>query len=422
MMHESEWLPWILTKADMLRICNEFNLSVDGFRKGSLSSRSDEALRNLITEAMKKGIGAKRAIKGKILIPFFYAQISERVLKENSKYIEFSFEELISELEMEYNLRPYEKLSLIYELHKEKYVDNVAIFCANIKGNNDILKGVSSLSDEDIVNKTIDQLQNENSYPIQSDYIEFFVNCGEQERWEKTLFSFQENKSERVKFTWALGLNGLERLMALVCLLPYDTRLESVVYFLYNEQKEKKTQEIYEKTIQEVAIASGTAQQLATQLEHTIEDNTRLNLEISDKKDTEDKLNERIVRYEHIINAKEEELKEIKQANLNFQKSHELIYELTPDTDDVIIVTDKTGSIINQLFNGNIYSKNFLLKAKEKGTTTTLKTKIWFIDRSTFTNTREWIEIKNFLNQNGFQYDEYSDYVQLIKLYINLFN
>ncbi|MGO4787427.1 hypothetical protein AB4124_08345 [Paenibacillus sp. 2KB_20] len=421
-MHESEWLPWLLTKADMLRICNDFNLSVDGFRKSSLSKRSDELLRSLITDAMKKGIGAKRSGRGKILVPTFYTQTSERILKEYSQFRSLSFEELISELEMDYNLRPYEKLSLIYELHKMKYAENIEKFSTNAREKNEVFYGISTFTDEDIVEKAIHQLQNENKYPTIEEYIEFFNNCGEQEHWEKIIGALQEKKSERIKFTWAMGLTQTERLMALVGLLPGYIHLEPMVYLLYTKEKEMRSMEILEQTMQEVATASETEQQLTTKLDQMRKDNEGLTLELIKMKNEVSRLNGKVVDYENIIKEKEEIFREVKTMGTKSENINSLFFELIPTSSDAIIVTDRADTRIKELFSNSIYPKRFLIREKKNGTIINLKSKVWFIDRSTFSNTREWVEIKNYFNQNGFQYDEYSDYIQLIKQYISLYN
>ncbi|MEK4460059.1 MULTISPECIES: hypothetical protein [Paenibacillus] len=421
-MHESEWLPWLLTKADMLRICNDFNLSIDGFRKSSLSTRSDELLRNLITAAMKKGIGAKRSGRGKILIHFFYIQISERILKEYPKYKDLSFEDLISELEMDYNLRPYEKLSLIYELHKEKYTEHVEKFSTNAKEKNEFLYGISTFTDEDIVERTILQFQNETNYPTLEEYIEFFKSCREQDRWEKVMSSLQEKKSVRVKFTWAMGLIELERLMAFVSLLSKHKHLEPIVYLLYTKEKEKRSQEIHVRTMQEVATASETTQQLTTKLDDMRKNNERLTQELNRMKNEVSQLNEEVVNYENIVKEKEDKLREKIDMSDKIENLNSLFFELIPKSRDAIIVTDRADARLKELFSNSLYPKRFLLREKENGTIVNLKSKVWFIDRSTFSNTREWVEIKNYFNQNGFQYDEYSDYVQLLKQYISVYN
>ncbi|MGE6231431.1 hypothetical protein [Paenibacillus chitinolyticus] len=421
-MHESEWLPWLLTKADMLRICIDFNLSIDGFRKSSLSKRSDELLRSLITDAMKKGIGAKRSGRGKILIPTFYTQISERILKEHPQFGNLIFEELISQFEMDCNLRPYEKLSVIYELHKGKYTEYVEKFSTNAKEKNEILYGISMFTDEDIVERAIHQLQNETNYPTVEEYIEFINSCGQQEHWEKIMNALQEKKSERIKFTWAMGLPQTERLMALVGLLPEYKHLEPMVYLLYTKEKEMRNQVILDQTMQEVATASETAQQLTIKLNHMRKDNERLTQELIKIKNEVSQLNGKVVNYENIVKEKEDILREVKDMSAKSEDLNSLFFELIPTFRDAIIVTDRADKRIKELFSNRIYPKQFLLREKKNGTIANLKSKVWFIDRSTFSNTREWVEIKNYFNQNGFQYDEYSDYIQLIKQYISLYN
>lgn len=71
-MHESEWFPKVLLKSDMLHLCNLFNLSIDGFRKESLSSRPVEQIRGLVASSLKTGIGLKKLSKGRIPIHVFY--------------------------------------------------------------------------------------------------------------------------------------------------------------------------------------------------------------------------------------------------------------------------------------------------------------------------------------------------------------
>ncbi|WP_039790572.1 hypothetical protein, partial [Paenibacillus riograndensis] len=62
-MHESEWLPDILVKNDLVHICKVLNLSIDGFRISSLASRPVEQLRSLVRSALRSGIGKKRRMK-----------------------------------------------------------------------------------------------------------------------------------------------------------------------------------------------------------------------------------------------------------------------------------------------------------------------------------------------------------------------
>lgn len=59
-MHESDWLPKVLLKSELIHICNILSLSEDGFRLASLPSRPVMNIRNVVSNALKLGIGRKK--------------------------------------------------------------------------------------------------------------------------------------------------------------------------------------------------------------------------------------------------------------------------------------------------------------------------------------------------------------------------
>ena len=94
--------------------------------------------------------------------------------------------------------------------------------------------------------------------------------------------------------------------------------------------------------------------------------------------------------------------------------------ELVPPSKNAIIVTDSPDPRIKEVFQSSIISKKNLLKEKQNGTIAKLKNKVWFIDRQSFKNTQDWLHIKNFLNENEFYFEEYNDYIELLKQYIQV--
>jgi hypothetical protein len=421
-MHESEWLPWLLSKSDMLYICNEFNLSVDGFRKDRLSSRSDEMLRTLVTEAMKRGIGAKKAARGKILMPMFYAQIAELVIADHPSWSSLDFHELGTQLNLDYDVRPFEKLAVIYELHNDKYIEYVETFQRNVQERNEILYGVvSDVSDSVFIERTIAQLGHEVSYPTQEEYAAFIATCGATERWKEIHRALQEKDADRSRFTWIMGLPTFDKFLALVTMLPkHEALVTPVVYGLYAREKEIRFMDSVFQTQSESAAASELTAKLTKELEAQKEEVKRLNERYALLSDELQKMDDQAETHKKLIVNLEQERDDDRRRRMELEHIKELFDELVPPSKTVVIITDKPDARIKKVFPSSIFSKNYLLKEKQNGNIHNLKTKIWFIDRLSFTNTKEWVQLKIFFTDNGFHYEEYNDYVELLKQYMKV--
>lgn len=412
-MHESEWVPWMLTKADMLNICNEFNLTVDGFRKDRLSSRPEETLRGLITDAMRKGIGARKPARGKIIIEKFYEQIAEPIIDHQPEWKTLGFDSLVTELDLDYQLRPYQKISVIFSLQPQMYIKHKDVMQKNVKEGREVFYGISEISDGVFMEWAIKQIQDDTKYPGTEEYTKFVESIGAKDRLEAHRASLQIKKSERSEFEYLLGLSDTDRLLVMVILQEKYELLRTPTFFFYTQEKEKLTNEAFLQMQREAESANEVMTLLNRKLE---EEQKHVNLVLHDQQ----KLNEQIIESTRKIKELEKKACDESMRRMESENIKELFDEIVPRTASVIIISDHPDPRIKKVFSRNIFSKKYLLSEKAKGSILNLKSKIWFIDRQTFTNTQEWIQIRNFFIDNNFYFEEYNDYLDLLRQYINL--
>ncbi|MDT3425281.1 putative nucleic acid-binding Zn-ribbon protein [Paenibacillus forsythiae] len=420
-MHESEWLPRLLLKSDLLHICNLFNLSIDGFRKDKLSTRPVEQLRGVVTSALVRGIGTRKAIRGKIPMHLFYAEIAEDAkeqIPENWKSL--SFEEIAVELDLCSQLRIYQKIAIIYEWHNDQYTEHSDAIKKNAVEKKPLFQGIFNINEDEMVNKAIMRIGNGILYPTVDEYTEFIESIGANEKWEAIKARLDENENERSKLNYIASLNSFDRFLAVIAMLPEQERLQQIAFSMYLEEKENLKTEAFKQVKMETVATNEQCSRLMIELEQAKEKNHCLQDEIvqlTDKILTTDKaLTFSKAELQIVKNERENE----RQKRIYAEKIKELFEELVPLSIDAIIVTDSPDPRIKEVFSKSIFSKNFLLKEKQNGTIFKLKNKVWFIDRQSFKNTQDWLHIKNFLNENEFYFEEYNDYIELLKQYIQV--
>lgn len=420
-MHESEWLPQLLSKNDLLKICNQFNLSVPGFRKDKLFSRSEEQLRSVVTQALKNGIGAKKNGRGKILTDTFFSEIVEEMgdlIK--SEWRNSSFQGLVEELDLTPAVRPYQKLALIREWYPEEYAIHVEKIRHNTIENQGLFQGISKINDSDYVDRIIQDLTKDVEIPNVDEYIQFIEQIGATARWEKFKSALAGKQTDRERLMYISGLTSFDRFLGIIALKENYEPLRLVAYSLYFKEREKIYQNACKEAREESAATLEHEKKLTKELEEYRDKNTKLTeqiealtLEIKRLQDTrEEDL--------HRENALQLELQEQRTARDYAEQVKELFQELLPESNEAMIITDRPDPRIEQVFSKIIFSKNFLLKEKQSGNIHNLKSKIWFIDRQSFRSTKEWVQLKQFLDECGFFYEEYNDYLELMKRYMQV--
>lgn len=415
-MHESEWLPQLFSKSDLLQICNLFNLSVAGFRKDRLSSRPEEQLRTVVTEALKKGIGEKKAAKGKIPIQIFYYQISENL---DVRKID-DFEEWIIESDMNDHLRPFQKISLLFEWFNDKYIEHIETIKNNVIEKRELFYGISLVTDSFYIDRTIKQLKSEANYPAHNEYLDYIEKCGANELFLRIKAELSIKENDRAKFSFIMGLSPFDRFLGIVHLLPQYEELEGVVFSLYMKEKEKQSMETLFQAKSELIEASELTEKLTIELEEERVEIRRLNEESEVLADELTNIVSQAETYEKEIRVLSQERDNEKNTRTDLEMIKDLFNEMVPLTNEALIITDKPDPRIKKVFSKLIYSKNFLLKEKQSGKIKKYKDKVWFIDRQSFNNMKEWILLRNYFIENGFYYEEYNDYLELLKQYMKV--
>ncbi|MFY0545428.1 cell division protein ZapB [Brevibacillus sp. H7] len=425
-MHEFEWLPGILSKADLLQICHIFNLTIDGFRKEKLFSRPEEQLRRLVSEALRRGIGEKKESKGKIPIHEFYTQIADGILKENPELKNTDIMEFLFQLEYKLNVRPYQKLALLYQVFNNFYNNQLELIQKNAIEKQEIFHGIGYRS-ENFFDRTIQILKIDDSYPSLEEYEAFIEDCGYREKYEQ-IKSNIKGMDERTIFAFVVNLQNFERFLAQVALIYSYTddsrfdQLQSSIYRYFVKEKESQSLEALHQLQHQVKKANDEIESLKK----------RLDVEVANRSSLIEQMEELLGNFgkmKNELNAKENHIKGLeKQCSINknrlseLEKIKEIFEELIPVNNQAIIITDVPDTRIKKVFTKNIFSKSYLYNAKRKGDISHIKEKALLIDRLSFTNTREWVELRNFFIENGIYYEEYSDYIELINHYIRLSN
>lgn len=420
-MHESEWFPLLLSKYDMLQICNQFNLSVPGFRKDRLSSRPEEQLRSVLTQALKNGIGAKKNGRGKLLTDTFFSEIIEKMgdlIK--SEWKNKGFQSLVDDLDLSVDVRPYQKLALIREWFPDEYSNNVNQIRYNVIEKKGLFNGISKVNDSEYINHIIQELSRAVDIPNTEEYSQFIEELGATARWEQLKSALNGKQTDRERLMFISGLNSFDRFLGVVTLKDSYEPLQSVAFSLYIKEHEKICQSICKRAREESSAAIERTTKLIKEIEGYQDENTKLVEQIEALTLEIKRLKDRRLEDGHRENALRVELQELRTASDYAEQIKELFEELLPETNETIIITDKPDPRIKRVFSKSIFSKNFLLKEKQSGNIHNLKSKIWFIDRQSFRNTKEWVQIKQFLDESNFFYEEYNDYLELLRRYMQV--
>ncbi|CAG7651696.1 hypothetical protein ACFQI7_27915 [Paenibacillus allorhizosphaerae] len=420
-MHESEWLPQLLSKHDLLQICNLFNLSVPGFRSDKLSSRPEEQLRLIVTQALKNGIGAKKNGSGKILTETFFSKIVDEMDDLiQPQWKNLSFESIVDELDISVAIRPYQKLAFIREWFPDKYASHVETIRQNVIEKQELFHSISKINDSDFVDRIIQDLKKDVDFPESNEYLQFIEQIGVTARWEQIKSTLAGKHTDRERLMFISGLTSLDRFLGIIAVKDDYEPLRPVAYSLYVKEREKAYQSEYARVYDESAATMQLATRLTKELEEQTDENTKLTEQIEiltwEIKRLKDAREEDVQRED----ALQKELGEQRKAREYAEQFKELFEELVPESSEAMIITDKPDPRIKQVFNKCIFSKNFLLKEKLNGNIHNLKSKIWFIDRQSFRSTREWVLLKQFLDENDFFYEEYNDYLELLRRYMQV--
>ncbi|WP_431090360.1 hypothetical protein [Paenibacillus sp. 8b26] len=416
-MHESEWLPKIMSKSDMLQICSLFNLNINGFRKDYLSSRSVEQIRELVYSALAKGIGSKKISRGKVPIHLFYERITKEVEHETTDLNKSDINKFMLGISVHPSLRPYQKLALLHQWFQDNYREYNDHIKTNAVEGRDIFFGLFSTRD-----LTIKLLMQEEEFPKIEDYTNFIHEIGENKHLDEIKKNL-ENKSDDLRLAYVTGLDQVKRFIGtflLVHLYGFE-QLKYGVYRLYEKEKERYAQEKLDHILMDHSVSENRLENLNNQLDLE----RKLNHELSaHSNEIGDQLE--VIKYK--LQIKDDEVERLKEERRGIERElvalneyKHIMDDLVPEINQAVIITDTTDIQIKTLFKKNAFTKKFLLQEKQNGSINNLKDKIWFIDRRCFTNTREWVDIRHFFLQSGFNFEEYSDNLELIRQYIDIF-
>ncbi|WP_010492524.1 hypothetical protein [Paenibacillus elgii] len=413
-MHESEWLPRALTKQDMLSICMLFNLSIDGFRKESLSTRPVEQIRQLVTDSLKRGIGAKKLARGRVPLHSLYNQIAEDILKDKPELRTTDFNQFALQLEVDSSIRPYQKLALIYELFNQVYMEHYHTIVTNVMKKQDIFQGLLEFHEEEMLKL----LESEDLYPSRDEYQAFIKKLRLTEEFRKAEKTLNEMASDKIKLSHVMKLSGIEKLLYSLALLPRYAELAPSLFRLYEQEKEKHYQRVFSETQNQAAAASEQFMQLTKEFQAMKAERNKYMGQANELIIELDKLEGELKTKDDEINILKKEAGHAKGRLTEIEAKKELFDELIPVNSQTIIITDQSDKRIKDIFTKQIITKSVLNKLKRSGEIITLKKKTMFIDRYSFTNTKEWNELRNYLIQNQFTFVEYTDYIELLKQYI----
>lgn len=418
-MHESEWLPRLLLKSDLLNICNLFNLSIDGFRKDKLHTRPVEQLRSLVSSALVRGIGAKKMLRGKIPMHLFYAEVVEDVKDSLPlEWRDLPFDELVLELNFHAQLRTYQKLALVYEWHNEHYMGNFEMISKNATDKKPIFQGIVNVNEEELVEKALLRIRAHRSYPAVDTYVNFIASIGAIEKMENIKINLQEKESEVSKLNYIARLEPFEMFLGIISLLPEQEQLKETAYSMYLVEKEKQIVDNFQLLEVETADSNKQCMELTHELDERNKLYSQLEKEFEQLTKKQMETDKSFLTIQAELDSLKKEAGLQGQKRLDAEKIKGLFEELVPISSNAVIITDQPDPRIKEVFKKSIFSKKFLLKEKQSGNITKLKNKTWFIDRQAFTNTQEWLQIRNYLLENGFYFEEYNDYIELLKQYI----
>lgn len=436
-MHESDWLPKILQKTDLVHICTVLNLSVDGFRISSLAGRPVEQLRGLIGSSLRSGIGKKKRFKtspNAIPLDIFYEELEADARKDRISLPTDDFDAFMSVLVSDGNWRPYQKLALLYGQYREKYTTYYDKIVQNAQNKTDLFTGIYEVNESQI----IEQLQQQTPMPSMAYYMDYVAKSGWTDRYASIKEMLRDKQDGVSKLLVVKALkDGEDRFLGQLTLLPEYPQLEPLVYACYMQMQLSG--------LQETAVAAAQTEELRGLLRHeeqrvatAYETIQKLKWTLSE---TEQQKVETLTALEHMKQLLKSAEKEATAADLANNQIHvqtnrqllqlsrqieefagyKVLWEsFLPRSSHALIVTEHLDPCLQQIFHGLICSKTRLMqyiKEEPDG----LQDKNIFVDRNHFTNSKEWIELRSFFRTRGIMYEEFTDDKELILGYATNF-
>jgi hypothetical protein len=436
-MHESEWLPKVLQKTDLVHICTVLNLSVDGFRISSLATRPVEQLRGLVGSSLRSGIGKKKRFKtspNAIPLDIFYDELATDARKDRIPLQTDDYDAFMLALISDGNWRPYQKLALLYDQNREIYNTHYEKIVQNAQNKTDLFAGIYAVNESQI----IEQLQHQTQIPSMEDYMDYVMKAGWTDRYASIKEMLRDKPDGVSKLLVVNALKeGDDRFLGQLALLPEYPQLEPGVYAYYMQMK------LF--ALQETAAAAAQTEELRGLLRHE-EQRTATAYETIQQlkrklRETDQQKVETLAALEHVNQQLKKAEKEAAAADLaknqvQLQTSRQLLklsqqikefaqYKvlwetILPRTSHALIVTEHLDPCLEQLFQGVICSKSRLFKYIEEEPDR-LEDKTVFVDRNHFTNSKKWMELRSFFRTRGITYEEFTDDTELILGYATKF-
>ncbi|WP_039790571.1 hypothetical protein, partial [Paenibacillus riograndensis] len=330
-----------------------------------------------------------------------YEELSADARKERNELATDDFDMFMIALLSDEKLRPYQKLSLLYDQFHETYITYYNVLVENARSKTDLLIGVYT-ADE---NKLLSLLNNQAPLPTFEQYEAYVSQVGLKNKYDSIKQALKEKKDATLKILFVNALKDEEKFLGQLALLPAYPDLAHSVYAYYMQVylvvqqetvattekdqelkmllcEEEKKNATTQKTVSSIQQIVREAEQYKADAHATIENLKRLLKKAEEETEgnltTIQSLSYRVTQLTHQV--------------FELAEYQEFWETFLPRTSQARIITEHPDLRLQRLFKGMIFSKSYLLQQIKQPDE--MKNKVWFVDRNHFTNTKEWMELR----------------------------
>jgi hypothetical protein len=417
-----------MTKEDMVLIMKTMKIPIDGFQ------RNPEKAPYQILEAGIRDIlhGRSRKRKNNSLIyPNFVNNIKEFILKKREDDIEQKdIEKFFMQMEMDENLRPFEKIALFQTLYPTQYNEELPRLIENSKNKRPLFFGFSK--DFDPVMKIESLIKTDTPSGLFEGEQENLHSWLITEFEDKTLDQFKQIAvtSTDENFSQNLFSRSDEEKLALTFLYLeaqhryQNPRYEKLVYYVYQSWRNFKISKMYEmieelkgeneslcKELDDAKKKIGRANREKEQLENELKKQKE---EITNIKEVNkhyetmiEQLNQKMTTVTHTCDKLKQQQEALQQRVNRYKKGMKTLQYLLEEYEWTIVTNHKDDfPLLSSLFNERIMTPQTLQNMINRGTIEELKGHILFVCRLSFTSSRLYLDVMDSLQKYQIKTEE----------------
>lgn len=419
-MLEYEWFLSILEKQDMVEIVTQFSIQVQGFDR-NISIAPQQRIENAIREYLNNGLKRRKrqALK-------FNEMLNE--IARSMEYDELTLEQFILKVEFDKTIRPYQAIAYLQSKFPTFYEEKKELISLNINNKDFVFKGINDIKSpiEKIKAYIHSNVPNEQVYEKIKSYEQKLEIEGFSTKYNEYREEIKGEEEKLLQKITEVSGNKQTIILLLLAFLSEKNNFKNPEYSFFIFEIEKF---FGDKKIKEEENARKKLEHYTAEL---IKINENLKIQSEEMKKNLEDYSEEIIKTNEDLKTQNQELKKELEQYENVLKENILLNEKLSFLEEekvkleskfsiadhleaffthilkereFVVITDEIKEFNETPFKNYIKERLAFLKDKRANQIEYYKDKILFFTRSSFP-TREWGEIKVYLDENNLEYYE----------------